>query len=330
MLPRNPKIRAATLSMSGAFGLAAIKLVVAISSGSMAVMASAVDSLLDILMSGVNFMAIRQAEQPADECHPFGHGKFETLATFFQALVISASGGWIIYESSIRLTQGKGLANIDQGIGILAFSAVASWFIASYLRKVAKQTDSSALEADSLHFRMDIYSNLGLLVGLLLIRWLKIDWLDSALSILVASYILHEALQLIKRSLQDMLDRELPDEIKQQVDELINSHEAQFSGYHGLRTRRAGSMKIMDFHLEVCKEMSVYEAHQISDSLEKKIEKNIPGSDVIIHIEPCHRGACPGRQACVETKTRLKGSKWTVKKEKGWSQKCDEKKQNDK
>lgn len=328
MLPKNPKIRAAAFSITGAFGLAVVKLLIAISSGSMAVMASAVDSLLDILMSGVNFMAIRQAEQPADECHPFGHGKFETLATFFQALVITASGGWIIYESSIRLTQGKGLANIDQGIGILAFSAAASWVIASYLSKVAKQTDSSALEADSLHFRMDIYSNLGLLVGLVLIRWLQIDWLDSALSILVASYILHEALQLIKRSLQDMLDRELPEEIKQQVHELITTHEAQFSGYHGLRTRRAGSLKIMDFHLEVCKEMSVYEAHKITDSLEKKIEKNIPGANVIIHIEPCHKGTCPGRLACAESKTRLKGSKWTVKSEKGWSQQCDEKKRN--
>ena len=328
MLPQNPKIRAAAFSISGAFCLAVIKLLVAISSGSMAVMASAVDSLLDILMSGVNFMAIRQAEQPADECHPFGHGKFETLATFFQALVISASGGWIIYESSMRLAQGEGLTHIDQGIGILAFSAAASWFIARYLRKVAKQTDSSALEADSLHFRMDIYSNLGLLAGLLLIRWLKIDWLDSALSILVASYILHEALQLIKRSLQDMLDRELPDEIKQQVHELITTHDAQFSGYHGLRTRRAGSLKIMDFHLEVCKEMSVSEAHQITDSLEKKIEKNIPGANVIIHIEPCHRGSCPGRLACKETKTRLKGSKWTVKKGKDWSQQCGGKKQN--
>ena len=315
MLPENPKIRAAAFSITGAFCLAVIKLIIAISSGSMAVMASAVDSLLDILMSGVNFMAIRQAEQPADDCHPFGHGKYETLATFFQALVITLSGGWIIYESSTRLAYGEGLENVDQGIGILAFSALVSWFIASYLKKIAKQTDSSALEADSLHFRMDIYSNLGLMTGLLLIRWLEINWIDSALSILVASYILHEAIQLIKRSLTDMLDQELPEEIKQQVHELITSDEAHFSGYHGLRTRRAGSLKIMDFHLEVCKEMSVYEAHQIADHLEKKIEQNIPGADVIIHIEPCLKGDCPGRINCDENKTRVKGSEWTLKTE---------------
>ena len=294
----NPKLKAAAFSICGALTLAIIKLFIALLSGSMAVMASAVDSLLDILMSGVNFMAIRHAEQPPDQSHPFGHGKFETLATLFQALVISGSGGWIIYESVVRLGRNNKLENIDQGIGVLAFSAVVSWFIARNLSKVAKQTDSSALEADSLHFRMDIYSNLGLMAGLLMVRWFDIHWLDSALSILVASYILHEALQLIKRSLTDILDHELPDEIQQQVHQLISSHEGPLAGYHGLRTRRAGSAKIMDFHLEVCKDMTVLEAHKLTDSLEKKIEKEIPGANVIIHTEPCIVEDCPGRENC--------------------------------
>lgn len=308
MLSNNPKIKAAAVSVSGALGLAVIKLFVALSSGSMAVMASAVDSLLDILMSGVNFMAIRQAEQPPDRCHPFGHGKFETLATLFQALVITGSGAWIIYEATLRLSRGAVPHHLNQGIGVLAFSALASWGIASYLRKVAKQTDSTALEADSLHFRMDIYSNLGLMTGLLFSRWFNIFWLDSALSILVASYILHEALKLVRQSLTDMLDHELPEEIQQQVRDLINSYDGPLGGYHGLRTRRAGSLKIMDFHLEVCKEMSVEEAHNIADGLEKRIETNIPGADVIIHIEPCHKGDCPGRQNCKFFKSRFANS----------------------
>ncbi|MDX2479648.1 MAG: cation diffusion facilitator family transporter [Desulfuromusa sp.] len=301
----NPKLKAATFSICGALTLAIIKLVIALLSGSMAVMASAVDSLLDILMSGVNFMAIRHAEQPPDQSHPFGHGKFETLATLFQALVITGSGGWIIYESVARLGRNNRLENIDQGIGVLAFSAVVSWFIARHLSRVAKQTDSSALEADSLHFRMDIYSNLGLMAGLVLVRWFDIHWLDAALSILVASYILHEALQLIKRSLTDILDHELPDEIQQQVHQLISSHDGQLAGYHGLRTRRAGSMKIMDFHLEVCKDMTVAEAHKLTDSLEKKIEKEIPGANVIIHVDPCTVEDCPGKENCEIDLSRL-------------------------
>lgn len=301
----NPKIKAATFSICGALILAIIKLFIALMSGSMAVMASAVDSLLDILMSGVNFMAIRHAEQPPDQSHPFGHGKFETLATLFQALVITGSGAWIIYESVVRLGQNKRLENIHQGIGVLAFSAVVSWFIARYLSKIAKQTDSSALAADSLHFRMDIYSNLGLMVGLLMVRWFDIHWLDATLSILVASYILHEALQLIKRSLTDILDHELPDEIQQQVHQIISSQKGQLAGYHGLRTRRAGSLKIMDFNLEVCKDMTVAEAHKLTDSLEKKIEKEIPGANVIIHVEPCTVTNCPGRENCEIDLSRL-------------------------
>ncbi len=305
MLSKNPKIRAAGFSVAGALTLAVIKLIIAVISGSMAVMASAIDSILDILMSGVNFMAIRRAEQPPDECHPFGHGKFETLATMFQALVITLSGIWIIYEAVIRLTEGRSLEHVNEGIGVLAISAVISWLIARYLRKVARLTDSSALEADSLHFRMDIYTNLGLMVGLLLIRWFGIHWLDSALSILVAVYILHEALELIKRSLSDMLDHQLPEEIRTRIDELITSQAGPHTGYHGLRTRRAGSMKIMDFHLELCKNMTVAEAHEIADNLEKKIEEEIPGSDVIIHFDPCSRQDCPGRANCEKEQTRI-------------------------
>jgi cation diffusion facilitator family transporter len=295
---KNPKLQAATVSICGALFLAIIKLIVALLSGSMAVMASAIDSLLDILMSGINLMAIRQAEQPPDQSHPFGHGKFETLATLFQAMVITGSGCWIIYASIIRLSQNNQLKNIDGGIGVLAFSAVVSWLIAHNLSRVAKQTDSSALEADSLHFRMDIYTNFGLMAGLLMVRWFDIHWLDPALSILVASYILREALQLIKRSLIDILDHELPDEIQQQVDQIIKTHQGPLAGYHGLRTRRSGSNKIMDFHLEVCKDMTVAEAHKLTDSLEKRIEQQIPGSNVIIHVEPCNIEECPGRENC--------------------------------
>jgi cation diffusion facilitator family transporter len=295
---KNPKLQAAAISICGALFLAVTKLTIALLSGSMAVMASAIDSLLDILMSGINLMAIRQAEQPPDRSHPFGHGKFETLATLFQAMIISCSGLWIIYIAISRLNQNNRLENINQGIGVLAFSAAVSWLIARNLSRVARQTDSSALEADSLHFRMDIYTNLGLMAGLIMVRKFDIHWLDPALSILVASYILREAIKLIKRSLTDILDHELPDEIQQQVDHIIRTHKGPLAGYHGLRTRRSGSNKIMDFHLEVCKDMTVAEAHKLTDSLVKRIETEIPGSNVIIHIGPCNIETCPGRENC--------------------------------
>jgi len=305
MIIKNPKVRAATVSITAAVLLAIIKVIVAMTSGSMAVMASAVDSLLDIVMSGVNLVAIRHAEQPADDCHPFGHGKFETLATMFQALVILATGSWIVYEAGNRLYSGRQSLNADQGIGILAFGALAAWGISTYLKRAAVKTDSSALAADSLHFRMDIFSNLGLLAGMLLIRVLDLPWLDPTLSILVAAYILSEAFKLFRHALQDMLDHELPDEIKTQVREVILNQNLPLAGYHNLRTRRAGSRKIMDFHLEVCQHMSVKEAHAIADQLEKGIETRILGADVTIHIEPCPEGHCPGASVCAQDKSRI-------------------------
>ncbi len=305
MFLSNPKIRAATLSITAAVLLAIIKVLVAFTSGSMAVLASAVDSLLDIVMSGVNLVAIRHAEQPADESHPFGHGKFETLATLFQALIIMATGGWIVYEAGNRLYTGTQKLDVDQGIGILAFGALAAWGISSFLKRAAVKTESSALAAASLHFRMDIFSNLGLLTGMLLIRWFKLPWLDPTLSIMVAAYILSEAFKLVRHALRDMLDHELPDEIKNQVRSVFTAQNLPLEGYHNLRTRRAGSRKIMDFHLEVCRHMSVKEAHDIADQLEKGIEDAILGADVTIHIEPCPEGHCPGVDVCSQDKSRI-------------------------
>lgn len=301
----NPKIRAAVVSITAAVLLAAVKLVVAFTSGSMAVLASAVDSLLDIVMSGVNLVAIRHAEQPADDCHPFGHGKFETLATLFQALIILATGAWIVFEAGNRLATGQKSLDVDQGIGVLAFGALAAWGISSYLKRAADKTDSSALAADSLHFRMDIFSNLGLLIGMLVIRWFDLPWLDPTLSILVAAYILSEAFKLIRHALRDMLDHELPDDIKARVREAIAAQNLPQASYHNLRTRRAGSRKIMDFHLEVCRHMSVEAAHDIADQLEKGIENAILGADVTIHIEPCTEGQCPGNNICQQEKSRV-------------------------
>lgn len=299
------KIRAARLSILTAAGLAVIKLAIGLLTGSMAVLASAVDSTLDILMSGVNFIAIRQAERPADENHPFGHGKFETVATMIQSLVIAGSGIWILYESARRLLEGVLLVRLGDGIGVLLVSTVVSLLISRHLRRVARETDSSALQADSLHFSMDVYTNLVLVIGLVVIRFAELPWLDPVLSMVVGGYILFEAGRLVKHALRDVLDEELPAVIRDEVERLILAHEGDIGGFHNLRTRRAGSQKMMDFHLTVCKHLSVEEAHAIADHLEKRIQEDIRGADVTIHIEPCREPECPGRQNCPAEKARL-------------------------
>lgn len=295
---KNPKIAAARLSIATASGLALLKMATGLTTGSMAVLSSAVDSLLDILMSGVNYLAIRQAEQPADENHPFGHGKYETLATLFQAIVIAGSGCWIIYESIRRLSQGTELTRLGGGIAVLLVSTAVSFALSRHLRRVACRTDSTALDADSLHFAMDVYTNLALVAGLAIVTLADVPWLDPVLSLLVAGYILWEALRLVRRGMQDVLDTELPEAVRGEITRLIEENRCDLTGYHNLRTRRAGSQKIMDFHLTVCKYLSVEEAHTIADRLEKRIEADIRGADVTIHIEPCEHAQCPGREHC--------------------------------
>ncbi len=297
-MPASAKITAARFSVLTAVSLALLKLVAGLLTGSLAVLTSAVDSLLDILMSGVNFAAIHHAEQPADDKHPYGHGKFETLATLFQALVIAGSGGWIIYEAVQRIMQGAQVAKPVGGIAVMTVSLVASWLISRYLKRVAKQTDSSALEADSLHFAMDVYTNLALLAGLIILTLTDIAWIDPAMSLLVAIYIIIEAVKLLRKGLGDILDEQLPADIQNQIEQLIADHKHELFGYHNLRTRRAGSQKLIDFHMTVCKHLSVEEAHQITEHLEEKIADRISGTDVTIHVEPCRRHDCPGRDVC--------------------------------
>lgn len=300
------KLRAARYSILTALTLALLKFFVGLLTGSLAVIASAVDSLLDIVMSGVNFLAIRQAEEPADANHSFGHGKYETLATLTQALVITASGGWIIIEAIRRLNAGNiQVQQIGNGVVVLALSVAASFWISRYLRRVGKDTDSSALQADALHFTMDIFTNGALLAGLIILAFVDAPWLDPVMSLLVALYILKEALNLARHALGDMLDAELPAEVRNEVLRLVNEHQGEILDIHKLRTRRAGSQKLMDFHLTVCKHLTVQTAHDLADHLEKTIAQKIRGANVTIHIEPCRRPDCPGTEKCTAGKSRI-------------------------
>lgn len=301
------KIRAARVSIATAGALAAGKLLVGLLTGSLAVLASALDSLLDIIMSGVNYFAIRQAEVPADEDHPFGHGKFETVATLVQAFIIGGTGAVIVVEAVRRLRGEIALQQLEQGMIVLLVSVAVSAWISRYLRNVARATDSSALAADALHFSMDVYTNLALVTGLILINLLHLPWLDPLMSLLVGVYILVEALRLVRHAMRDVLDAELPQEIRDEVERVIAAHREHIHDVHDLRTRGAGSQKIMDFHLTVCRHMSVAEAHEITDDLEDAIGERIPGADVTIHIEPCEGEECPGKESCAKLHRSLRG-----------------------
>lgn len=300
------KIKAARVSVVAAVSLAILKLGAALATGSIAVLSSGVDSLLDILMSGANYVAIRHADQPPDHNHPFGHGKFEALATVFQAVVISCSGLWLLVESIRRLLQGAQPSHLNRGLVVLCISSLVSWLVARYLRRTAEATGSSALRADSLHFSMDIYTNLALMVGLAVMIWWKITWLDPVLSIGVAGYILFEALRLVRFGMADMLDEHLPESELQEITNLLSGHwgflpkehRSYLLDYHKLRTRRAGSLRIIDCHLTVCKHLSVGVSHDIVHQIEQRIQDSVQAADVTIHVDPCDQSGRQSEPSC--------------------------------
>jgi cation diffusion facilitator family transporter len=286
-------VKTAKIAIITASFLAIIKIATGISSGSMALLTSAADSILDLFMSFGNMLALRQADKPADNDHPYGHGKFETAATLFQSVVITTSGLFIIYESIQRLINGNSkIIHLDIGIAVLAFSGLISWLLSRHLKRIGIATTSTALQADALHYATDVYSNLVLLLGLVLVRLLHWDWLDPLLSIGVGLYIMSAAFTLLKGSMDDLLDSGLPEEQLRQIIRAIECHNQEITGYHNLRTRRSGKNSLIDFHLTFCQFKTIYQAHNIADQIEEMIKRDISNADITIHLEPTDCTRC--------------------------------------
>lgn len=292
------RLKAARLAILTATSLAVIKLTTGVLSGSMALISSAADSLLDILMSFGNLVALKHAHKPADDNHPYGHGKYETAATFLQSILVAASGGYILFESVKRIQHGKQLSHVDYGIAVLAFSVFVSWLLSRHLNKVGKATDSSALRADALHYATDVYSNLVLLIGLVAVATFGWDWLDPALSFCVGLYILKAAYTLLRSCLDEFLDAGLPPEQLEKITRCIEQHRSDVTGYHHLRSRRSGTVRLIDFHLTFCRFKTIHEAHSIADGIEKEIHQQIPNADITIHLEPTECEVCRNCSNC--------------------------------
>jgi cation diffusion facilitator family transporter len=292
------RLGTAWFSLGSAVGLACVKFVVGVFSGSLGVLSSAADSLADIFMSAVNLLSIRKSMHPADTNHPYGHGKVETLATVFQGVVIAATGAWVIREGIRRLVEGRVPDSADPGIVVMAVAVAASWFISRRIRKTGEETGSSALVADSVHFATDVYTNAGILVSLLVYRFTGWAWLDPGIALLVGVYILAVAGRLLFTAAQDLVDRGLPEETVDLVKGIISEHRPMIVDFHDLRTRRAGSEKHVDFHVVVCREYKLEDAHRVADHLEKEVRHVLGNAHVVTHIDPCDL-ECPGMDHCV-------------------------------
>lgn len=295
---RRAPLRATRTAILVSLVLAGVKLVTGIVTGSLALLSSGVDSIIDIFMSMCNYLGLKKASEPADEQHPYGHGKFETLATLFQGLFITASGSIIIFEGARRLLKGVQVHTLDIGLVVLAASAVVAWFISRHLKNVGTEYDSSALRADALHYATDVYSNMGLFGGLAAAKIFNWDWMDPLLSMVIGAYIIWQAAKLMRRSLNEFLESSLPEDEVRAITRSIDMFSEKFNDYHRLRTRTVGNKRMVDLHLRVCRLESIEQAHATALQIEDNIHAVLPQADVTIHLEPVPCSECHKLPTC--------------------------------
>jgi len=294
------KLNVALLSVISNTTLVIMKLAVGLMIGSVSIMSEAIHSGVDLLAAIIATFSVKTSGIPADTRHPFGHGKVENISGTIEALLIFLAAIWIISEAINKLLHPVPMEYVSWGIVVMIISTAVNIIVSKMLFKVAKDTDSIALEANAWHLRTDVYTSLGVMVSLALI-WLghqitpdpNIHWLDPVAAIGVAILILGAAYKLTVQSVRDLMDVKLPAEEEAWIRNLITTHQPVIHGFHQLRTRKAGNVRFVDFHIKVDPYMSVEESHQITDELSRSIENHFPKTSVTIHTEPCD-GNCVG------------------------------------
>jgi len=275
---------ATNAAVATAVALGLCKLVAWWLSGSVAVLASMVDSALDSSASLLNALAVRYAMKPADADHRFGHGKSEALAGLAQSLLIGLSGGFILQRAIERLLHPQPLRAIAASVAVMGISLVATISLVAFQRYVVRKTDSTAIKADALHYVSDVASNLGTIAALALV---PLGWtqLDPFFGIVIALITLYGGFAVGRESFHILMDRELPQHAQQQIRNIVLAHE-RARGIHELRTRRAGSSTLIQFHLELDSQISLAEADAIAHEVGEALKSAFPGADVLIHEDP--------------------------------------------
>jgi len=298
------KSNVALLSVISNTSLVVLKLAVGTAIGSVSVISEAIHSGVDLLAATIALLAVRKSGKPADEGHPFGHGKVENISGTVEALLIFLAAGWIIYEAIKKLQNPEPLEEAWLGIAVMLISVMANIFVSRNLFRVGKETDSIALMADAWHLRTDVYTSMGVFAGLavisvgaLILPGVDLRWVDPLAAVGVALLIIKAAYHLTLESARDLVDVGLPPEEVDDIRRHIRAFAPTIRGFHRLRTRKAGSNRFVEFHIRVDASMSVDESHRITDMLADSIKQHYPGTAVTIHIEPCncalaHEGSC--------------------------------------
>jgi len=280
----NAKVSIARLSIVSNTLLILMKLAAGIISGSVSILSEAIHSSMDLLAAIIAFFSVRVSDYPPDSRHPYGHGKIENISGVIESLLIFIAAIWIIVEAVRKLLGEKiELDSIALGSLVMLVSALVNIIVSGRLYKVARATNSVALEADALHLKTDVYTSLGVALGLGLIMITKINWLDPAIAILVALFIIREAYLLMIKAFTPLLDTAWSISEIEELETKLNGLEV---AYHDLRTRVAGNYRFIDIHIQIPEDVSVGKAHKYCDKIENELMMTYDNLTVTIHVEP--------------------------------------------
>ena len=279
---------AAGLSITSNAVIIILKFIAGIISGSISIISEAIHSMSDFLASVLTFFAVMKSSEPADKEHPFGHGKYEDMSGFIEGGLIIFAGFYIIYEACKKLFMREAFeVDTTLGIAVMLFAVAANFFVSSVLFKVAKKSNSISLFADGEHLRTDIYSSLGVMAGLILIKITGIHILDPVIAILVALFILKAGFSISKETLNNLLDGSLPPEDMKSIEEIINSYKNKcILGIKNLKARRCGPSTDIELTILFPKDMTIEKCHNICDEIENLITHKLGHVTIMIHAEP--------------------------------------------
>lgn len=290
----NEKLAVARISIVSNTLLTLGKLLVGVTMNSVSVISEAIHSGLDLIAALIAYFSLLQSVKPADDVHRYGHGKFENVAAIIEAFLILGAAAVIIWQAVLKLYRGGEVESLNLGIIVMGVSAGVNFAVSSVLIKTARKTDSPALEADAWHLRTDVYTSLGVFVGIIAIKITGLHFLDPAIALAVTVLIIKAAFDLLRKSIGSILDARLSDEEERLIREVLNRYSGEYVHYHKLRTRRSGPERHIDLHLVVPRRRTIYLAHDLCDRIEKDVRESMLGVNVLIHAEPCQ----PGRNQC--------------------------------
>lgn len=277
--------KAIILSVSISIILVVIKAYAWVETGSVSVLTSLLDSGLDVMISALNLAAVIYAAKPADDDHSFGHNAIEDIVGLVQATFIGTSGIVVVFQALTRFADPQPIQHSETGIIIIGISIALALVIVIYQTIVARRTGSVVLKAELLHYASDLLLNAAIIVSLFLAAMPQYSFVDPLLGILIAMYIMRGAWEIGSRAFNNLMDRELEDGVRDELQQIIQKHKG-IVDFHDFKTRRSGSRVFVQCHIEIDEKISFLQAHEITDKLESKLLKVLPQAEIILHQDP--------------------------------------------